>query len=401
MNVSVDKEIKPPKLLLVLLASIVALSPLAIDMYLPAMPALADSFGTTTSMVQNSLSIYLLGYTFGLFIFGPLASKLPRRTMVFVGVFGFFLANILLINCQTINQFIAVRFAQALLSSAAIVIVPGVIRDYYGNNMAKGLSYVSMIMMLAPMIAPSIGSGLLLLDSWQLIFWLLSLYSLTVLMFSMVYLPKEKNNIKAVKLNFLSRYYIVFLNKKTRFDLITLTMVSLAFFTYITTISFVYMTIFKLSEFHFSLIFAFNVFALMLAHFVNARMVTKFGSRTMLYYGLILSVIMSILLVLVTYFLLSLSYTVIIIFFLMSGITMVSVNTDALTLTAFKKGQSGTVTAVIGMLRFGVGALAGPILAVFYDGSALPFALLMCSVILVAFVCQLIRFLMSTDYQNG
>ena len=80
---------------------------------------------------------------------------------------------------------------------------------------------------------------------------------------------------------------------------------------------------------------------------------------------------------------------------------MVSVNTDALTLTAFKKGQSGTVTAVIGMLRFGVGALAGPILAVFYDGSALPFALLMCSVILVAFVCQLIRFLMSTDYQNG
>ena len=401
MNNVSDIEKNPPKSLLMLLASIVALSPLAIDMYLPAMPALADAFGTTISMVQNSLSIYLFGYTLGLLVFGPLADKFPRRTMVFIGIFGFFLASILLINCQTINQFIAIRFAQAFVSSAAIVIVPSVIREYYGSNTAKGLSYVSMIMMLAPMIAPSIGSGLLLLHSWKLIFLLLTLYSVIVLVLAMRYLP-EKNEInKTVKVKFLSRYFIVLSNKKIRFDLITSMMSSLAFFTYLTTISFVYMTVFKLSEFYFSLFFAFNVMALITAHFVNTRMVVSYGSRKMLYYGLILSVIMSALLVIVTYFSLSLSYTVIVIFFLMAGITMISVNTDALTLTAFKKEQSGTVSAVLGIGRFGAGALAGPILSLFYDGSALPFSLLMCGAILAVLACQITRFVTYGNYSNA
>ena len=84
------------KLLLPLLASILAVSPLAVDMYLPAMPTLAVHLNTPMSMVQNSLSIYLLGYALGLILFGPMADKHPRRNLVLLGIGGFFIASLLL-----------------------------------------------------------------------------------------------------------------------------------------------------------------------------------------------------------------------------------------------------------------------------------------------------------------
>ena len=74
----------------------------------------------------------------------------------------------------------------------------------------------------------------------------------------------------------------------------------------------------------------------------------------------------------------------------MGSLSMISVNADALILQEFAD-HAGTVTAVNGTLRFGIGALAGPILAVFYDGSALPFALLMAVSIYLVMACQLIR----------
>ncbi len=379
------------KLLLPLLASIMALSPLAIDMYLPAMPILAEYLHTDMPMVQNSLSIYLFGYALGLILFGPMADKYSRRKMVIFGVSGFLAASLLLPFVTNIEQFLSLRFVQAFISSAATVVVPGAIREYYQKDTAKGLSYVSMIMMLAPMIAPSIGSVLLVAHSWQMIFYVLSFYSVVVLLLVVKYLPEVARSATAQdkQISFLTRYKIVFSNGEARLDIITSMMISLAFFAYITAIPFVYLTVFKVSEFNFSILFGITVVALMSAHFINTRLVTRKGSRKMLWYGLTLSVVASLALFLVNLFSLPLIFTVLSILPLMGSISMVAVNSDALVLTKFPE-QSGTATAVIGTLRFGIGALAGPILAYFYDGSALPFAGLMFASVLVVLLCQLI-----------
>ena len=379
------------KLLLPLLASIIALSPLAIDMYLPAMPVLAEYLVTDMPMVQNSLSIYLFGYALGLILFGPMADKYSRRKMVLLGISGFLLASLLLPFVSNIEQFLSLRFLQAFISSAATVVVPGTIREIYQKDTAKGLSYVSMIMMLAPMIAPSIGSVLLVLHSWQLIFFVLSLYSLIVLLLVVKYLPEVVRDYaeKDKQISFLTRYKIVFSNREARLDIASSMMISLAFFAYITAIPFVYLTVFKVSEFSFSILFGITVVALMSAHFINTRLVTRQGSRKMLCYGLTLSVIASPTLFLANLFSMDLIYTVAAILPLMGSISMVAVNSDALVLTKFPQ-QSGTATAVIGTLRFGIGALAGPILAYFYDGSALPFAALMFVSVLVVLGCQLL-----------
>jgi DHA1 family bicyclomycin/chloramphenicol resistance-like MFS transporter len=393
------------KLLLPLLASILAISPLAVDMYLPAMPTLAEHLNTPITMVQNSLSVYLLGYALGLILFGPMADKYPRRVLVILGISGFCLASILLTIVTNIEQFLTVRFFQAFISSAATVVVPGAVREYYGKDTAKGLSYVSMIMMLAPMIAPSIGSILLLAHSWQLIFYFLTAYSLLVLILVIKYLPnrlaeptlkdqikasstESKPNIAKTKLSFIQRYKTVLSNRQARLDIISSMMIALAFFSYITAIPFVYLTVFSVSEYSFSILFALNVLALMAAHFTNTRLVIRKGSRLMLRFGLSIAFVSAITLVLVNIMALPLAFTVVAIFPLMAGISMVAVNTDALILTKFPE-HSGTVTAVIGTLRWGIGALAGPILALFYDGSAIPFSLLMFISVLVVFCCQL------------
>lgn len=378
------------KLLLPLLASIMALSPLAIDMYLPAMPMLAEYLATDMPMVQNSLSIYLFGYALGLVLFGPMADKSSRRKMVIFGVSGFLLASLLLPFVSNIEQFLALRFIQAFVSSAATVVVPSAIREYYQKNTAKGLSYVSMIMMLAPMIAPSIGSVLLIAHSWQMIFYVLSFYSVVILLSVVKYLPEAvRNTIEPDKeISFVTRYKIVFSNNEARFDIISSMMISLAFFAYITAIPFVYLTVFNVSEFNFSILFGITVMALMSAHFINTRLVVRKGSRKMLRYGLRCAMIASITLLVVNYFSLPLVYTVASILPLMGGISMVAVNSDALVITKFPD-HSGTATAVIGTLRFGIGALAGPILAYFYDGSAFPFAVLMFSAVSVVLLCQI------------
>jgi len=385
----VDRSHSAPSLrvLLPLLAAIIAISPLAIDMYLPAMPILAKTLNTDISMVQNTLSIYLFGYALGLLFFGPLADQYARRKLVFIGIIGFFLINLMLPFVDTIEQFLSLRFVQAFISSAATVVVPGTIREYYGKNTAKGLSYVSMIMMLAPMIAPSIGSVLLLLHSWQLIFFILAGYSLLVLLLTIKYLP-EKKVLPVKGVSFLDRYKIVLSCRQARFDLITSMVVSLAFFSYITAIPFVYLTVFSVSELMFSALFALNVLGLMTAHFINTRLVTRKGSRVMLRWGLLVAMISAIALVVVSYWQLPIIYIVLTISPLMGSISMIAVNSDALVLNQFIH-QSGTATAVIGTLRFGIGALAGPILAWFYDGTALPFAALMFTAIFIVFLCQL------------
>lgn len=378
------------KLLLPLLASIMALSPLAIDMYLPAMPILAEYLNTDMPMVQNSLSVYLFGYALGLILFGPMADKYSRRKMVLFGISGFLLASLLLPFVSNIEQFLSLRFGQAFISSAATVVVPGTIREYYKKDTAKGLSYVSMIMMLAPMIAPSIGSVLLVMHSWQLIFYVLSFYSLTVLVLVVKYLPEVEREVatKNEQISFVMRYKIVFSNQEARLDIFSSMMISLAFFAYITAIPFVYLTVFNVSEFTFSILFGITVLALMTSHFINTRLVAHKGSRKMLWYGLTLSILSSTALSAANYFSLPIVYTVLSILPLMGSISMVAVNSDALVLTKFPQ-NSGTATAVIGTLRFGIGASAGPILAYCYDGSAFPFSVLMFFSVLIVLLCQI------------
>jgi len=377
----------PSLALIMLLAAVIATTPLAIDMYLPAMPQLATSLQTDGLMVQQSLSIFLAFYGMGMLIFGPLADAIGRRPLALWGLSFFFIASLLLSQTQSIEWFLTWRALQAFAGSAATVVIPGIIRALYQEHTAKGMSYVSMMMMLAPLLAPAIGSLVLYVASWPWIFVVLAGYALVVGSFAAKFLPEVHSKAQRNKLDFFGSYQVVFAHRQAR-PLIAISMfASFSFFCFLTAVPFVYIEFFKVNEQTFSLLFGINVLMLILANFSNSRLVTRFGSPTMLKAGWCSALTFASGLLLVSLLELPLVWTVLMIAPLMASLGLIATNADALILIAFPK-HSGTATAVIGTLRFGSGALAGPLLALFANGGTVPFAGLMLSGVLAITIAR-------------
>lgn len=374
--------------LIILLAATVAITPFAVDMYLPAMPIIAHDLQSHIGTVQQSLSIFLAAYGAGMLIFGPLADKWGRRPLALFGVSGFALASLFLTFSNSIESFLIARAAQAFCGAAATVIVPGIVRHLYQEHTAKGMSYMSLIMMLAPLLAPTIGSGILYFTEWHFIFLSIFVYAAVLLFFIWKYLPEPPRASNASNIHFLSGYKIVFSMHEVRPLIVTIMFSSFSFFCYLTAIPFVYIKYYGTSEQVFSLLFAINILLLMASNFINSRYVTRYGSPHMVRMALLLAIVFSTLLCTVNFLQLGLVLTIATLAPLMGCLTMISTNTDAMILLKFPD-HSGTASAVTGTLRYGCGALAGPALAVTFTGTSVPFTLLMLGGVIGIAFCQL------------
>lgn len=385
------KTPNPSIWLIMLLAAVIAITPLAIDMYLPAMQMMADDLHTSMALVQQSLSIYLAAYAIGMLLFGPLADMIGRRPLALAGMIGFLLSSLMLSLVSSIEWFLVWRALQAFTGAAATVVIPGIVRHLYQQHTAKGMSYVSMIMMLAPLIAPAVGSGLMYFAHWQIIFDVLAAYALLILLLSWRFMPEVPRAENAVKPAFFSGYLTVFANKQAWPYIATSMFSSFSFFTFLTAVSFVYISYFKVSEQSFALLFGLNVSVLMFVNFINSRLVTRLGPQHMLTSGLVVAILCASLLSMFNYMELGLWFTVMTIAPLMGSLGLVATNADAMILMRFPE-HTGTATAVIGTLRFGVGALAGPLLGMFYTGTALPFSLMMLAGTVCILMAQLLHY---------
>ena len=378
------------RILLPLLASIVAITPLAIDLYLPAMLVIANDLQTTMPNVQISLSIYLAGYALGMLFFGPIADELGRRLLAKVGLALFGMSSLALAFCTNIELFWSLRAVQAFTGAAATVVVPGIIRHIYRENTAKGMSYVSMIMMVAPLIAPTLGSLIMGISTWQVIFIALAAYSFAILALVQIHLidiPIFKSQQRGLAL-FFNSYKTVFSRRSALADISSSMFASFAFFCFLTSVPYVYLDFFKVDEQLFGVLFAFNVLALMFGNFMNTRLVPRLGSRKLLFIGLGIGFVAGGALLLFSVMHFSLYFIVATIAPLMMSLGIIASNADSLILMQFEE-KSGTATAVIGTLRFGSGALVGPILAFVHPQSAIPFSAMMFSALILILLVQL------------
>ncbi len=163
------------------LAAVFAISPFAIDSYLPAMPSMASAMNVDISMLSVTVSLYVLGLAVGQLIGGPLSDKKGRRPVMAVGLGIFAVGSLLITTTIHIESLWLWRFVQAIGGGIAVVGVPATIRDNTtGKESAKLFSLIALIMMIAPSIAPTIGTLFLRMAGWQWIFHLTSVLALSV-----------------------------------------------------------------------------------------------------------------------------------------------------------------------------------------------------------------------------
>lgn len=371
-----------------LLAAIVAAVPFGIDMYLPAMRVMSVEFDTPMSMVQMTLSTFLIGYALGQLALGPLADIIGRRPIVLIGLVGYCVCSAVLSLTTNIEQFLLVRFVQAFIGAGAVVPIAGYVKIIYGDNVSKGMSYVGMIMMLAPMIAPTLGIGFMHLSGWRLIFVMLAIYAGVIATICFFVLPKvDRVPLKEPLSHVIFKTYkIVFSEPAVRRYLIMVCFVSFSFFCYLTAIPFVYMTVYGVSEGLFGFLFGINVGMFILGSFVNTRIVARFGSMRLVKWGLSGAIVAAIMLVTVNHLQLHLYWTVFSLAFYLFSLIILSVNLDALIVLAFPE-QPSTASGVGGTVRFGCGSLAGPVLALFPAQNAMSFSYLILFAIVVSGIC--------------
>lgn len=165
---------------LLLMAPFDLLASLAMDIYLPVVPAMPAELGTSPEIVQLTLSLYLLGLGLGQILFGPLSDRIGRRPVVLGGAVIFALASAGLALTSSAPFFVTLRLVQALGASAALVATFATVRDVYAGRSESAAIYGLFSSMLAfvPALAPILGALVAEVGSWRAIFWLLALVSL-------------------------------------------------------------------------------------------------------------------------------------------------------------------------------------------------------------------------------
>ena len=169
-------------LLIVILGAISALTPIAIDMYLPAMPSIAKEFGVSGGDIQITLTAYMAGFAIGQLLHGPLADSFGRKPVLLIGTLCFALASICSAMAPSIDLLIWTRIAQGFAGAAAAVVIQAIVRDMFEKEeFARTMSFIMLVMTLAPLVAPLAGGYMALWFGWRSIFWLIALIALLVI----------------------------------------------------------------------------------------------------------------------------------------------------------------------------------------------------------------------------
>ncbi|MFE9690731.1 multidrug effflux MFS transporter [Micromonospora sp. NPDC005806] len=362
--------------LLVLLGTLTAISPLSLDMYLPAFPAMTRDLGADQAQIQLSLTTCLVGLALGQLVTGPLSDRWGRRRPVLVGVIAYALLGLVCAVAPTAPTLAAARFAQGLAGGMGTVVARAVVRDLYsGREAARYFSQLTLIFGVAPVAAPSVGSLVLRFGSWRAVFLALSaiglLLAVAVARRLPETLPTERRSTgglaataRTMRSLAADRVYLGYV--------LTQAFAFAGLFAYISGSSFVFQDVFGVSGTTFSLCFGLNALALVANGQANARLLDRFSPRRLLVTTLVVNAVAA-LGVLTGAFVGSLALVAVSLVAFVGALGMVTPNSTALALEAHPR-HAGTAAALLGGVQSVLGALVAPLVGLGGEGSAVPMA---------------------------
>ena len=377
-------------LLFLVLGAIGALTPLAIDMYLPAMPTIARDLGVGAGEVQITLTAYTAGFALGQLIHGPLADSFGRRPVLLLGVLFFALASVVSATTNGIDALTWVRTAQGFAGAAAAVVIQAVVRDMFDReDFARAMSFVTLVITIAPLIAPMIGGYLAIWFGWRSIFWVLAIFAIIVILLVFWKIPETLSVDKRQPLRLATtlRNYVRLCRNPVGMGLVFSGAFSFAgMFAFLTAGSFVYIDIYGVRPDHFGYLFGLNIIAMIVMTSINGRLVRKVGSHAMLRFGLWVQLAAGVGLFIAWAFDFGLWGIVFFVVMYIGTLSTIGSNAMALLLSGYPT-MAGTASSLAGTLRFGMGSIIGAIVAALPNGVAWPMILVMsaCSVLSAAF----------------
>jgi len=167
----------PPWYLILFFGALAALGPLSIDAYLPGIPAMAKDFGVSVVSLQNTLNVFLVGYAIGQFFGGALSDQVGRKRVGYTGLVVYLLASIAIAFSASVQEMLALRFLQAIGGGFSTVICMATVRDIYPvEQLGRRFATVTMVLLVAPLVAPALGAAVLPLG-WEMIFIMKAAYA--------------------------------------------------------------------------------------------------------------------------------------------------------------------------------------------------------------------------------
>jgi MFS transporter, DHA1 family, multidrug resistance protein len=267
----------------VVIASIMALNPLAMDMMLPALPDIAAAFHITeANRPQEVLSTFLIGFGIGQFVMGPLSDRFGRRAVLVDGMALYCIASVIAVSAQSFETLLLARALQGIGTSATRVIATSIVRDCYaGRRMASVMSLAMMVFIAVPVIAPSLGQAVLLFGQWRGIFLVLLLYGFVALVWNAMRmpetLPESERRSLAIR-DVLDAYRQTVTNRQTLGYALAASGVMGSLFAYVLSSQQMFTGIYGLGH-YFPIAFAAIAVGTAIAGFLNARFVGRLGMR--------------------------------------------------------------------------------------------------------------------------
>jgi DHA1 family bicyclomycin/chloramphenicol resistance-like MFS transporter len=378
------------------LGAFVAIGPLTIDMYLPALPTITRELLTTSAAVQLTLTGTLVGLALGQLVLGPLSDAFGRRRPLLAGTALHVLASLLVLVAPNLAVLGALRVLQGVGAAAGAVIAIAVVRDLYdGRAAATMLSRLFLVLGAAPVLAPTIGGELLRFTSWRGIFAVLAAYGLLLIVVGARMLPEtlppERRRSSGVRGTL--RGYRELFGDRTYVGLVLVAGLTMAgLFSYVSGSAFVYQGEFGLDEQQFGLLFGAGAFWLIAATQLNPVLLRRWGPAQILVAGTVAGALAGAVLV-------ALSATttgglwgvVLSLWAVLFACGLALPNAPALALS--RHGEAaGTAAALLGAIQFGVGALVSPVVGLLgNDAAAIGTVVLVALLLAIAVLVLVVR----------
>ena len=376
--------------LAVILGALTAMGPLAIDMYLPALPTIAREMASSTASVQVSLAVYFIGIACGQAFYGPFSDRWGRKRALYFGLTLFSASSVGCAMAGDVTALIALRFLQALGGCAPLVVPRAVVRDYFDQRgSVRMLSVLMLVMGLAPILAPLIGGQLLVNFGWRSVFWVLAAYGAFWLVIVTMFLPESlpparRRRQRAVDV---VATYLGLLRDRTYIGyVLTGALIFAGLLAYISGSPFVFIELFRVPPEQYGLFFGVNAIGIIVASQVNRWLANKYDARHII--GAVLPVSVTagaVLLIDAATGFGGFAGILVPLFFYIATHGFIMPNTTALAM-APHGAVAGSASALLGTVQFVLGASAGALLGALGNGTAVPLAAVIAGCAALAFV---------------